>query len=158
MYEECIASPLGPVVVQSHDGVTITAVSFTTAPPKTSNPSAATQAACAQLQEYFKGQRHSFSLPLAPVGTQFQQQVWHALQNVEYGATASYADVAREIKNPKGVRAVGMANSRNPIAIIIPCHRIIGADGSLTGYAGGLDKKRWLLKHEEHCLSDSTTL
>jgi methylated-DNA-[protein]-cysteine S-methyltransferase len=104
--------------------------------------------AAQQLTEYFNGSRTTFELPLAPAGTAFQQQVWRALLDISYGHTACYGDIARAINNPKGVRAVGLANSRNPIAIIIPCHRIIGANGTLTGYAGGLDKKEWLLRLE----------
>ncbi|MBW7935431.1 MAG: methylated-DNA--[protein]-cysteine S-methyltransferase, partial [Gemmatimonadaceae bacterium] len=87
-------------------------------------------------------------LPLAPTGTAFQQRVWKALREVPFGKTASYGDIARRIGNPKGVRAVGLANGRNPISIVVPCHRVIGSDGSLTGYGGGLDRKQWLLRHE----------
>mgnify|MGYP006156483953 CR=1 FL=1 len=102
-----------------------------------------------ELQQYFAGTLQQFTVPLAPQGTAFQQQVWRALTGVPYGCTASYRDIAIAIANPKGVRAVGLANSKNPLAIIVPCHRVIGANGTLTGYAGGLDKKAWLLQHEE---------
>lgn len=88
------------------------------------------------------------ALPYAIGGTDFQRTVWGALLDVGYGQTCSYADIARAIGNPKGVRAVGLANGANPIAILVPCHRVIGANGSLTGYGGGLDRKRWLLRHE----------
>ena len=101
-----------------------------------------------QLEEYFAGKRKKFSLPLAPQGTFFQKKVWAALQDIPYGQTQSYKNIAEKIENPKAMRAVGLANSKNPIAIIIPCHRVIGADGSLTGYAGGLDKKTFLLELE----------
>lgn len=104
--------------------------------------------ACAQLHEYFAGARTAFDLPLAPAGTEFQRRVWDALARVPYGETTSYAAVARALGDPKAVRAVGAANGRNPIGVVVPCHRVIGADGSLTGYAGGLDRKRWLLRHE----------
>lgn len=104
--------------------------------------------AARQLEEYFAGSRTAFDLPLAPEGTPFQQKVWQALRAIPYGKTSSYADIARAAGCPKGFRAVGMANNRNPIPIIIPCHRVIGSDGSLTGYAGGLPAKRFLLSLE----------
>lgn len=103
---------------------------------------------CLQLSEYLQGTRKQFDLPLAPQGTAFQQQVWQQLLKVEYGHTASYLDIANAISNPKACRAVGAANGKNPIAIIIPCHRVIGANGSLTGYAGGLPRKTFLLSLE----------
>lgn len=102
-----------------------------------------------QLEEYFQGTRKIFDLPLSPFGTQFQQKVWNALCTIPYGQTRSYKEIASQIQNPKGCRAVGMANNRNPIMIIIPCHRVIGSDGSLVGYASGLDIKEWLLAHEK---------
>lgn len=102
----------------------------------------------AQLDAYFAGQRRDFDLPLAPAGTPFQQGVWRALQAIPYGLTESYGALARRVGKPQAARAVGLANGRNPIPIIIPCHRVIGADGSLTGYGGGLARKRWLLAHE----------
>ena len=101
-----------------------------------------------ELTEYFAGQRKSFDLPLEPKGTAFQQSVWRALCEIPYGETVSYGQIAERIGNKKACRAVGMANNRNPIAIIIPCHRVIGAGGKLTGYAGGLDKKEFLLELE----------
>lgn len=104
--------------------------------------------AVAQLEEYFAGGRTDFDLPLAPRGTEFQVRVWDALRAIPYGATTSYGELAERIGNPKAVRAVGLANGRNPIPIIVPCHRVIGADGSLTGYGGGLDAKRALLALE----------
>jgi len=101
--------------------------------------------AALQLDEYFAGRRTRFDLPLAPVGTPFQKAVWRALTRIPYGETASYGDIARAIGQPSASRAIGGANHRNPIAIVIPCHRVIGADGSMTGYGGGLDRKRLLL-------------
>ncbi|WP_223789248.1 methylated-DNA--[protein]-cysteine S-methyltransferase [Marinicella meishanensis] len=109
---------------------------------------ALTNRAKSQLREYFAGQRQSFDLPLAPQGTEFQQRVWQALLTIPYGQLASYRDMAQQLQQPKAVRAVGAANGKNPISIIVPCHRVIGANGSLTGYAGGLERKRWLLQHE----------
>jgi methylated-DNA-[protein]-cysteine S-methyltransferase len=104
--------------------------------------------AARQLSEYFAGERRDFALPLHFDGTPFQRQVWKALTEIPYGETWSYADLARRIGNPKACRAVGLANGSNPISIIVPCHRVIGADGSLTGYGGGIERKRWLLAHE----------
>lgn len=102
-----------------------------------------------QLDEYFKGKRTHFDLPLAPLGTPFRQSVWNALLDIPYGETRSYKDVAERIENPKAVRAVGMANNRNPIPVIIPCHRVIGANGKLVGYGGGIDIKIHLLDLEK---------
>ena len=101
-----------------------------------------------QLKEYFKGQRNVFDLPLQMKGTQFQQEVWQALQEIPYGETRTYSDIAVAIGRPKATRAVGMANHCKPLAIIVPCHRVIGKNGSLTGYAGGLEKKQALLALE----------
>ncbi len=101
-----------------------------------------------QLDEYFAGQRKDFDLPLAPHGTAFQQTVWNALSSIPWGSLRSYADIARTIDKPKAVRAVGAANGRNPLPIVVPCHRVIGSNGSLTGFAGGLDIKRQLLELE----------
>jgi len=101
-----------------------------------------------QLAEYFAGKRRDFDLTLAPRGTEFQQEVWAALRTIPFGATCCYADIAERIGRPSAMRAVGAANGKNPIAIVVPCHRVIGRDGSLTGYGGGLDRKRWLLEHE----------
>ena len=121
---------------------------FTESDDIAETPSAMTSQACAQLQEYFAGKRTTFDLPLAASGTTFQQQVWQALLTIPYGKTCSYGDIARAIGNPKGVRAVGLANGKNPLAIVVPCHRVIGADGKLTGYAGGLNRKQQLLALE----------
>jgi len=101
-----------------------------------------------QLDEYFAGKRQNFSVPLAPEGTPFQQSVWNALCTIAYSATCSYGDIARHIGKPTASRAVGAANGANPIPIIIPCHRVIGASCKLTGFGGGLPTKRWLLSHE----------
>ena len=103
---------------------------------------------CVQLDEYLAGERKIFKLPLGAKGTDFQQEVWNALEEIPYGATNSYSDIGDKIKRPKAVRAIGTANGRNPISIIIPCHRVIGKDGTLTGYAGGLEAKKTLLDLE----------
>lgn len=101
-----------------------------------------------QLKEYFNGKRYDFSFPMEMEGTPFQTKVWNALTSIPYAATGSYKDIANNIGNEKAVRAVGSANGRNKLCIVIPCHRIIGANGTLTGYAGGLWRKEWLLSHE----------
>jgi len=105
--------------------------------------------AMTQLSEYFDGRRTDFSLPLDLVGTEFQREAWHALGTIPYGKTITYGEQAARINRARAVRAIGVANSKNPVAIVVPCHRVIGADGSLTGYAGGVEKKKWLLDHEQ---------
>jgi methylated-DNA-[protein]-cysteine S-methyltransferase len=107
-----------------------------------------------QLEEYFKGERHEFDLPLRLDGTEFQRRAWRNLLEIPYGKTRSYGEQAERIGNPKASRAVGLANGRNPIPIVVPCHRVIGANGSLTGFGGGIARKRWLLAHERRWLSD----
>jgi methylated-DNA-[protein]-cysteine S-methyltransferase len=102
----------------------------------------------AQLREYFAGRRTTFDVPLVMDGAPFEREVWRALQGIPYGATVSYGEVARRVGQPLAARAVGLANARNPIAVIVPCHRVIGANGTLTGYGGGLERKRLLLDLE----------
>ncbi len=109
-----------------------------------------TRKAVRQLREYFAGRRRHFTLPLDVVGTPFQRQVWQKLKRVGYGKTVSYGELARRAGSPKAARAVGMACNRNPLGIVIPCHRVVGADGSLTGYASGLSHKRSLLQIEQN--------
>ncbi|MGJ8732057.1 MAG: methylated-DNA--[protein]-cysteine S-methyltransferase [Cellulophaga sp.] len=101
-----------------------------------------------QLQEYFRGERTKFSLTLNPTGTEFQKKVWDALLQIPYGKTYSYLELSKVLGDPKAIRAVAAANGKNPLWIMVPCHRVIGSDGSLTGYAGGLHRKKWLLEHE----------
>jgi methylated-DNA-[protein]-cysteine S-methyltransferase len=108
----------------------------------------ALRAARQQLAEYFRGQRRAFELPLDPAGTAFQRRVWAALRAIPFGETRGYGDLAALLGQPAAARAVGLANGRNPLSIVVPCHRVVGRDGALTGYAGGLDAKRWLLAHE----------
>ncbi|MBP9812088.1 methylated-DNA--[protein]-cysteine S-methyltransferase [Candidatus Gracilibacteria bacterium] len=102
-----------------------------------------------QLCEYFLGKRKGFTIPLAPEGTDFQKKAWKALEKIPYGETRSYKEEALLAGNPKAIRAIGGANNKNPIVIIIPCHRVIGADGKLVGYGGGIERKKWLLEHEK---------
>lgn len=101
-----------------------------------------------QLSEYFEGNRTNFKLKLNPEGTFFQKKVWQQIKDIPFGKTASYQEIANQLGDPKAIRAAASANGKNPIAIIIPCHRVIGSDGSLIGYAGGLHRKKWLLEHE----------
>ena len=112
------------------------------------NPSAITRECVKQLEDFFSGKRNSFSLPLKPSGTSFQLEVWNHLQKIPFGKTISYLELARRLGNEKKIRAAGSANGKNPIAIIIPCHRVIGSDGSLIGYGGGLWRKKWLIEFE----------
>ena len=115
---------------------------------RTQKPNSVLDLTRRQLDGYFAGKRTVFEIPLQPQGTNFQRQVWQALQQIPFGKTATYGEIAKAVQNPKASRAVGLANSKNPIPIIIPCHRIIGKNGKLTGFAGGLWRKEWLLQHE----------
>ena len=108
------------------------------------------QSAFQQLNDYFKGELEEFSLKLNPQGTAFQQKVWKALNEIPFGKTCSYLDLSRKLGDEKAIRAVASANGKNPLWVVIPCHRVIGSDGSLTGYAGGLQRKQWLLNHENN--------
>ncbi len=143
-------TPLGPMTVMATDEA-VTAVRFGTsgdavAPEEKLPPILAR--AVGELREYFAGVRRDFTLPLAPAGTVFQQQVWAALREIPYGETCTYGQIAARIGRPKACRAVGMANNRNPIAIVVPCHRVVGSSGALTGYAAGLPVKEALLRLE----------
>jgi methylated-DNA-[protein]-cysteine S-methyltransferase len=145
-----ISSPIGPLRLTVADDGALTRVDFGTS-DVSDEPRFA--AATAQLDEYFSGQRTAFDLVLRPQGTAFERLVWSELLRIPYGETASYADIAARIGHPGKARAVGHANARNPLAIVCPCHRVIGSDGSLTGYAGGLASKRALLALEAGALS-----
>lgn len=111
-----------------------------------------------ELEEYFAGKRKEFEVKIKPEGTIFQKKVWSELKKINYGDTTSYGVIAKKLKNPDAVRAVGLANGKNPIAIILPCHRVISEDGKLTGYAGGLWRKQWLLEHEGNVSGNKPTL
>ena len=137
------------VIVETNDHITRISPAFDTnclQEERTETP--LIREAYRQIQKYFAGELYEFSLPLAPMGTDFMQSVWRALREIPYGETVSYKDIAVKVGNPKAVRAVGMANNRNPIAIVIPCHRVIGSDGQLVGYRSGLENKRKLLELE----------
>jgi methylated-DNA-[protein]-cysteine S-methyltransferase len=144
-----IDSPVGPLVLTS-DGTALTGVLFDAAvdPAWSVEPCAVLDRAAGQLGEYFAGERTEFDLPLEPAGTPFQLSTWLALREIPYAETLNYGQLALRVGNPKASRAVGLANGRNPISIVVPCHRVIGADGSLTGYGGGLGRKRLLLDLE----------
>jgi methylated-DNA-[protein]-cysteine S-methyltransferase len=145
-----ISSPIGDLTLTANDHA-ITRLDFGATAPATPDAPASPllQEAARQLAAYFSGTLHDFDLPLEPQGTPFQQKVWQALLDIPYGARATYSDIALAVGNPKGVRAVGMANNRNPLAIFIPCHRVVGKNGSLVGYGGGLPVKESLLALEK---------
>jgi methylated-DNA-[protein]-cysteine S-methyltransferase len=148
-----IDSPIGPLTLTARDG-TLTGVHMhnqrhaPTLPATCERDDAPFAHAVEQLRAYFAGELTEFDLPVAMHGTEFQRRVWAGLRDIPYGETISYGELAARVGRPGASRAVGLANGRNPIAIIVPCHRVIGADGSLTGYGGGLDRKVWLLEHE----------
>ena len=148
MTKAFINTPIGSVELVG-DTKGIASISFIDSSEKpTSEIPVELQTAVHQLNEYFEGERSHFQLKLTPKGTDFQKKVWNQLLQIPYGKTASYQQVANSLGDPKVIRAAASANGRNPIAIIIPCHRVVGSDGSLTGYAGGLHRKKWLLAHE----------
>ena len=140
-------SPIGLVEVGGASDA-ITSLNFVEVRRKKLSPNPIVEKALQQVSEYFLGTRREFDLRIAIQGTDFQQSVWQQLLTVPYGHTASYQNIANAVDKPRAVRAVGAANGRNPISIVVPCHRVIGSDGSLTGYGGGLWRKEWLLKHE----------
>jgi methylated-DNA-[protein]-cysteine S-methyltransferase len=151
-----VPSPVGPLTIVAEDGKIACLYmeaqrhaprpeSFGLPDDPQTEPFAA---AAAQLSAYFDGRLTDFDLPLSPAGTDFQRRVWAGLRAIPYGQTISYGELARRVASPAASRAVGLANGRNPIAIVVPCHRVIGADGSMTGYGGGLDRKRFLLALE----------
>lgn len=142
-----LPSPLGPLELTATDGA-LTGLGFGGTADGTAPSTALLREAARQIDEYFAGLRRHFTLPLAAVGTPFQQEVWRALGEIPYGQTRSYAQIAAQVGRPRACRAVGMANHRNPIAIITPCHRVVGSDGALTGYAAGMETKRRLLALE----------
>lgn len=149
-YTTTVDSPVGPLLLTS-DGASLTRLLFGGEPDPSwsTEPCALLDHAVEQLREYFAGERTDFDLPVEPAGTPFQLRVWQALRTIPYAETINYAQLASLVGNAKASRAVGLANGRNPISIVVPCHRVIGANGSLTGYGGGLDRKRTLLDLEQ---------
>ncbi len=149
-----VASPIGPLTVTATDAAVVSiAFGDTTAgtiddPPEDAADHPILWAAAVQLQEYFDGVRTEFDLPLAPHGTEFQTEAWAVLRAIPYGETITYGEQAKRLGDRNKSRAVGAANGKNPIPIVVPCHRVVGSNGHLTGFAGGLDTKAWLLDHE----------
>lgn len=149
-------SPVGTLRLVAHDTALVAVlwpeekagrVTFAT-DPQAATSHAIIDKAAVQINEYFAGDRRTFDLPLDPQGTEFQRQVWWSLADIPFGETSTYGKQAAHVGRPTAVRAVGAANGRNPLSIVLPCHRVVGANGKLTGFAGGLDSKRWLLDHE----------
>jgi methylated-DNA-[protein]-cysteine S-methyltransferase len=155
-------SPIGELILFG-DGETVTSLlmngdgTFDDRKGGLTHDQAAFADAIDQLDEYFAGERDEFDLPLQPEGTEFQRAVWSALEQIPFGETRSYGEIAAAVGRPKAARAVGMANNRNPIAVVVPCHRVIGAGGALVGYAGGLERKTWLLDHEREARSANSS-
>ncbi len=153
-------SPIGPILLEA-EGEQLTVVSFrddVSVAETSATTSAVLQTTIEQLDEYFAGTRKQFDLPLHPSGTAFQQKVWDQLIKIPYAETVTYLHMAKRLGNVKSIRAAASANGKNPIGIIIPCHRVVGADGKLTGYAGGLHRKQWLLEHEAKMAGKQSTL
>lgn len=149
-----IQSPLGITKIEGDaDGISV--ISVLSEGKETKKIPEVLQEAVVQLQEYFEGKRTDFTFRLNPKGTEFQQKVWQELLNIPFGKTTSYMDLSKKLGDVKAIRAVASANGKNPLWIVVPCHRVIGSDGSLTGYAGGLWRKKWLLEHETPSLQQS---
>jgi methylated-DNA-[protein]-cysteine S-methyltransferase len=160
LFSSVIDSPVGPLtIVATDDGVRAilwpdddpARVRLDT--PTVNSDHHVISMTVTQLTEYFDGERTEFDVPLDPVGTEFQRAAWEALRSIPYGTTVSYAEQAERMGDRRKARAVGAANGRNPISIVVPCHRVVGADGALTGFAGGTDTKAWLIEHEHRQLS-----
>ena len=155
VFRSSMPSPIGPLLLCGN-GTAITAIFMATRRHPEDIPTDARpddgpfREARRQLEAYFDGDLREFTLELAPEGTLFRQKVWRALLDIPYGATESYGALAERIGLPQAARAVGLANGRNPISIVVPCHRVIGKTGALVGYGGGLERKQWLLAHEQH--------
>lgn len=143
----CIKTPLGMATITGDD-MGISAITVAEDGPVSNEIPLVLQEAVVQLQSYFEGKRTEFDLPLNPQGTEFQQKVWKGLLQIPYGKTMSYLELSKQLGDVKAIRAVAAANGKNPLWIVVPCHRVIGTDGSLTGYAGGLWRKKWLLELE----------
>lgn len=141
-------SPMGWITITEENNFIIS-ISFTNEEINNGTPTNVLIDAMTQLQEYFSNKRTSFTFPVNPAGTSFQQKVWEELRNIPFGKTTSYSALATKLGDLKAIRAVASANGANPLMIVVPCHRVIGQDGSLTGYAAGLERKAWLLNHEK---------
>ena len=158
MNKASVKTPLGNAIFEG-DANGISKLYLTKEIPEVTSVSTPyLQEAKEQLQQYFSGELKQFNLKLNLKGTDFQKRVWQALQNIPYGKTASYMELAKQLGDPLAIRAVAAANGKNPLWILVPCHRVIGSDGSLTGYAGGLWRKKWLLHHEQPVKQQSLAL
>lgn len=147
--------PLGQLKIGYAEG-RVVLLKRTEEPPRAEGRTPLTELVYGQILAYLEGRRRTFDFPYALRGTPFQRKVWHALEDIPYGETRSYKEIAAAVGNPKAARAVGMANNRNPIAIAVPCHRVVGADGALVGYGGGLDMKRALLRLEKNTVEQGS--
>ena len=156
-YKAYYKSPLGPIEISGMPDSILSVDFVEEMLPGDADLPFCLKTCIKQIDEYFNGKRKEFLLKLDPQGTIFQRRVWQQLEKIPFGAVVSYGEIASIMGKPKACRAVGSANGRNPIAIIIPCHRVVGSDGSLTGYGGGLWRKEWLIKHERGYLPDNIT-
>ncbi len=151
-YYDHLETPLGLMEITASDSAVKSIYFVDSRQPK--NRNSLTEMAHRQLQEYFVTKREQFDFPLDADGTDFQKRVWSELLKIDFGRTCTYGDIAKQIDNPNAMRAVGLANGKNPLTIVVPCHRVIGANGKLTGYASGTERKAWLLQHESKSLFD----
>ncbi|MDQ7949335.1 MAG: methylated-DNA--[protein]-cysteine S-methyltransferase [Pedobacter sp.] len=143
-----LSTPVGPMTILANDEAVHT-ITFGEREVGELRPNIHTAAAYQQLQDYFEGKLSAFDFPMAQLGTDFQQNVWNALLTIPYGETLSYLKFSEQLNNPLAIRAIAAANGRNNLAVVVPCHRVIGSDGKLVGYAGELWRKKWLLQHEQ---------
>lgn len=158
MNKAYLKTPVGTAIIEGDEkGISRISISEEKIPASEAVPGHLQQAVI-QLREYFTGERQNFQLKLNPEGTEFQKKIWQQLQMIPFGKTTSYLDLSKEFGNTKAIRAVAAANGKNPLWIVVPCHRVIGSDGSLTGYAGGLWRKKWLLEHEQPVKQQSLSL
>jgi methylated-DNA-[protein]-cysteine S-methyltransferase len=155
IYTAYISSPVGYVEIKASEDAITSVLLTENLEHESSHPPKTLKDCARQLGEYFKGKRKEFTVPVEQKGTPFQQSVWKELVNIPLGKTISYMQLAKKLGNPKSIRAVGTANGCNNVCIIVPCHRVIGSDGSLTGYGGGLWRKKWLLEHESKMIGIS---
>lgn len=158
MYFDFVETPIGTIKVECTDDFVHSIEFLFGTPESTPNANHLTDDVVFQLSQYFKGRLQTFDLPLHQSGTEFQNQVWQELEDIPYGHILTYGQLATKLGDPNKVRAVGAANGKNSLAIVVPCHRVIGASGQLVGYAGGLHRKQWLLQFEKQNISQQTSL
>lgn len=158
-YITYLRSPIGEIkITADEDFINSILFVFDDTEMHEENPNSVLKECKAQLSQYFSGKRNEFDIPIKQAGTEFQQKVWKELLKIPYGRTVSYNFIAKSLGDKKSIRAVGAANGKNQISIIVPCHRVIGSDGNLTGYAGGLWRKKWLLNHEKEFSGGETQM